>query len=93
MNFLGHEWLREWSLNNYISHGFYTDNGYESYSLINILYPFANLVYPEFVFCGLIFIVFIKMRDFNSNYLKYLPLRCLCTTFSWQEYHIRIFVF
>ncbi|MGA7721655.1 MAG: glycosyltransferase family 39 protein [Ignavibacteriaceae bacterium] len=70
MNFLGHEWLREWSLNNYISHGFYTDNGYESYSLINILYPFANLVYPEFVFCGLIFIVFIKMRDFNSNYLK-----------------------
>jgi hypothetical protein len=70
MNFLRHEWLKEWSLNNYFLRGFYTNNGYESYSLINILYPFANLIYPEFIFCGLIFIVFIGIKDFKSNYLK-----------------------
>ncbi len=70
MNFLGHEWLREWSFKNYVSRGFYTDNGYESYSLINILYPFTNLIYPEFIFCGLIFTAFIKMKYLNSNYFK-----------------------
>ncbi len=70
MSFLGHEWLKEWSVKNFFSAGFLTANGYETYGQINIIYPFSNLIYPAFIFSGILFLFFLRVEDFKKNYFK-----------------------
>jgi len=71
MNFLGHEWLREWSFNNYFLHSFHTANGKEAYPLFNFLYPFVSFVHPAFVICGLAFL-FCLRKDYFDNHIYYI---------------------
>jgi hypothetical protein len=67
MNFLGHEWLKEWSIKNFVSKGFHTDNGFESYTVINLFYPVSNFIYPAYIFCGILFVIFLKKKDLIST--------------------------
>ncbi len=68
MNFLGHEWLREWSFNNYFLHSFHTADGYETYPIFNFLYPLLSFVHPAFIICGLLFLVCLRKKYFDNPF-------------------------
>lgn len=77
MDFLSHEWLREWSVSNFFSSKFHTANGLEVYKQFNLIYPFESLVHPAFIFSGILFLFFLRRKDFKSFFYKVLAVSLL----------------
>ncbi len=52
--------LTQWSPLNYFKNSFQTENGRFVFFLPNILYTVSSIIYPGFIFTGILFIVFVK---------------------------------
>ena len=57
--FLNHEAINNWSLSNYFSATFHTNQGTFHYLLPNLLYVFYPIAHYGFVLLGLLFVVFL----------------------------------
>ena len=68
-DFLGHQWLQTWSVKNWFLSEFTTVDGYQNYTLPNIVYGFSNFFYPGFMFLGMILIFFFRKQDFKMKEL------------------------
>lgn len=64
MAFLGHNWLKEWSVFNFFSSGFNGDDGFCQYLLPNIAYAFSAVFDPRYFFMGVFLIIpFFKIKN------------------------------
>ncbi|MFI5172749.1 MAG: hypothetical protein ACHQFW_10180, partial [Chitinophagales bacterium] len=54
---------QQWSLLNFFKKDFYNLDGWQHYDSPNILFVFRNIIHPAFIFCGIIFILFVKRKD------------------------------
>jgi len=73
-DFLHHEWLQGWSINNFFRLTFETADGHAVYTFPNIIYCFFNLVHPAYCFAGIILLVIsiwsvIKKHSIKSNFI------------------------
>lgn len=66
-SFLGHEWLVNWSANNFFLRDFQLTDGEMHYALPNIAYAFFPLGHPEFMVFGLLMAPFIRLGDFKPT--------------------------
>jgi len=61
-----------WSIMNWFKSGFHGINGYQSYHQPNIIYVFYNFFHPAYLFCGIVFLFFLKKQDFSTLVSKWL---------------------
>ncbi|MFN3967662.1 hypothetical protein, partial [Flavobacterium sp.] len=62
--FLGHNWLKEWSVFNFFQSAFNADDGLSHYFLPNILYAFSAAFDPRYFFAGVFLIIpFFKVKN------------------------------
>jgi 4-amino-4-deoxy-L-arabinose transferase-like glycosyltransferase len=66
-NFLSHNWLLDWDINNFFSHTFSTAEGSMNYNFINIVFAFATNFHPIFSIFLLPLLFFIKKIDFYAT--------------------------
>lgn len=57
-----HQWVSGWSPVNFFKKDFVTVEGHFQFKLFNLLNAFTNLLYPGFVFCGILFALFLLNR-------------------------------
>lgn len=65
--FIGHEWLRSWSIKNWVLSEFTTIDGYQNYRFPNLLYGYSNFYYPGFFFIGIVLLFFIRKNVFHRE--------------------------
>ncbi len=70
--FLHHDWLQNWSLQNFFRVSFDTLDGHAEYSFPNILYAFLNWIHPGYIFTGVFFIFFFRKKIVQSLIQKIL---------------------
>jgi hypothetical protein len=68
--FVRHDWVTQWSVLNLFRNVFVTADGFHHYSLINAVYVFSNVVYPGYLFAGVIFLCFFKKENFTTIQVK-----------------------
>lgn len=74
---INHEWLRTWSFGNFFKNTFQTIDGFQSYSLINALHVFSNLLHPGFIFTGIVCVLLVKPYHLKSTEQKLLLISLL----------------
>lgn len=55
--FLGHDWLKEWSVKHFFKNEFHSGDGFSHYFLPNILYAFSAVFDPRYFFIGIFLII------------------------------------
>jgi hypothetical protein len=65
--FLGHVWLQEWSVLNYLKRDFITLEGTYHYRFPNILNSLSNIFYPTYLVFGIILISLLKKNLFKNR--------------------------
>jgi len=67
--FLSHQWIQDWSVNNFFKSNFNSVDGTAYNSYPNIIYAFSNLFHPGYIFLGIIFIplLFLKKKYFENQ--------------------------
>jgi len=66
----GQTHFNHWSFLHYFQRSFSTTDGFLSYALPNIIYVFSSLVHPGFIFGGIVFIIFFKIKNLSSSFMK-----------------------
>lgn len=57
-----HQWVSGWSPVNFFKNDFFTVEGHSHFKLPNLLYVFTSTLHPGFIFCGIIFVIFLFNR-------------------------------
>jgi hypothetical protein len=82
INFLSHGALDFWSVQNYFTSTFYTDQGTLSFTFPNIIFIFEPLAHYGFLLLGLPFLFFlIKHKKINNTLIYVIVVSCLSYMF------------
>ncbi|MEO8399864.1 MAG: hypothetical protein ABI550_08640 [Ignavibacteriaceae bacterium] len=79
--FLNHSWITTWSFSNFFKHYFDTIDGIQNYKFMNLIYTFSVFIHPAFLFCGIVFFVFIRKEDIEDKIKKILAFSVLLNSF------------
>ena len=58
--------IYSWSVLNFFRRNFLNADGWQHYTVWNILYTISNIIHPAFLFAGVAFLFFVKKKDFSS---------------------------
>lgn len=71
--FLGHSWLQDWSLSNFLKNNFVTPEGIQHYRFPNIIYSLSSVFFPTYLVFGLVLIV-LSERNLPKNKFRLISL-------------------
>ncbi|AWM13950.1 hypothetical protein DI487_08800 [Flavobacterium sediminis] len=79
--FLQHNWLKSWSVQNFYKRSFTTPDGTNYNFLPNIIYAFSSLFHPRYLFSGILFFPFLFKNFLKKRAVILLTLSFLAYSF------------
>ncbi len=66
-----------WNIANLFSRNFYNTDGWQHYTYFNLLAVFENVFHPAFIFCGILFLFFLKRDELSNRFSALLVMSIL----------------